>query len=225
MERTRAHRDPIDTAGSAASALELLERTDAVRTLHPAQDVAEGTLWYGVPAEGELVLITSRREAHRADQLPAGLALRHTDPGASTVTREVAVRWLHHGESVCAAKTLDALADYFERYVVLRDRRTALWLATWALGTWCYRAFRIFPYLSIRSAEKRCGRSRLLGLLARVSFNASPVIAHPTEAQLYRGAARSGGVQLFDEVEHLRGEGKRFDTLATVLNVGFEAAA
>ena len=53
------------------------------------------------------------------------------------------------------------------RYVVLRDRRTALWVAAWALATWCYRAFRIFPYLSIRSAEKRCGKSRLLGLLAR----------------------------------------------------------
>jgi hypothetical protein len=28
-------------------------------------------------------------------------------------------------------------------------------------------------------AEKRCGKSRLLGLLARLSFNASPVTAHP----------------------------------------------
>ncbi len=86
----------------------------------------------------------------------------------------------------------------------------------------CYRAFRIFPYLSIRSSEKRCGKSRLLGLLARVCFNASPVTAHPTEAQLYRSAARTGGVQLFDEVETLRGDKDRFDALITVLNVGFE---
>ena len=38
-------------------------------------------------------------------------------------------------------------------------------------------------------------------LAARVCFNASPVTAHPTEAQLYRSAAPTGGVQLFDEVE------------------------
>ena len=100
--------------------------------------------------------------------------------------------------------------------------RTALWIAAWALATWCYRAFRVFPYLSIRSAEKRCGKSRLLGLLARVCFNASPVTAHPTEAQLYRSAARTGGVQLFDEVETLRGDKDRFDALIAVLNVGFE---
>ena len=71
------------------------------------------------------------------------------------------------------------------------------------------------PYLSIRSSENRCGKSRLLGLLARVCFNASPVTAHPTEAQLYRSAARTGGVQLFDEVETLRGDRDRFDALIT----------
>jgi hypothetical protein len=120
------------------------------------------------------------------------------------------------------ARTLDALAGFFSRYVVLRDRRTALWIATWTLATWCYRAFRVFPYLSIRSSEKRCGKSRLLSLLSRVCFNASPVTAHPTEAQLYRSAARTGGAQLFDEVETLRGDRDRFDALITVLNVGFE---
>src|SRR6185436_510195 len=90
------------------------------------------------------------------------------------------------------------------------------------LGTWCYRGFRVYPYLSMRSAEKRCGKSRLLHLLSRVTFNASPVTAHPTEAQLFRSAARTGGVQLFDEVETLRGDRERFDALISVLNVGFE---
>jgi hypothetical protein len=120
------------------------------------------------------------------------------------------------------AQALDGLAGYLARYVFLRDRRAPLWVSAWTLATWCYRAFRVFPYLSIRSAEKRCGKSRLLGLLARVGFNASPVTAHPTEAQLYRSAARTGGVQLFDEMETLRGDRERFDALVSVLNVGFE---
>jgi hypothetical protein len=217
----RRKEEPSD-AGTETTALDLLERADAVRMLHPAQDVIDGALWYGVPVDDALVVITSTRHAHRADQLPPGIALRHTDPGPSTVSRDLAVRWLTVGESGSIARTLDALAGFFTRYVVLPDRRTALWIAAWALGTWCYRAFRIFPYLSIRSAEKRCGKSRLLGLLARVCFNASPVTAHPTEAQLYRSAARTGGVQLFDEVETLRGDKDRFDALITVLNVGFE---
>jgi hypothetical protein len=65
---------------------------------------------------------------------------------------------------------------------------------------------------SARAAElgERCGKNRLLGLLARVCFNASPVTAHPAEAQVYRSAARTGGVQLFDEVETLRGDKDRW---------------
>ena len=215
-------KDDGDEAEGEATALELLERTESVRVLHPAQDMVDGVLWYGVPVDGALVAITSSRRAYRADRLPEGIALRHTEPGASTVSRDLAMLWLTAGESGSVARTLDALAAFLVRYVVLPDGRTARWLAAWALGTWCYRAFRIFPYLSIRSAEKRCGKSRLLGLLAHVCFNASPVTAHPTEAQLYRSAARTGGVQLFDEVETLRGDKDRFDALITVLNVGFE---
>jgi hypothetical protein len=215
-------RDDGEDASSEATALDLLERSESTRVLHPAQDIVDGVLWYGLPVDDALVLISSARQAHRADQLPPGIALRHSEPGPSTVSRDLAVRWLTTGEEGSIARVLDALADFFTRYVVLRDRRTALWVAAWTLATWCYRAFRVFPYLSIRSAEKRCGKSRLLGLLARVCFNASPVTAHPTEAQLYRSAARTGGVQLFDEVETLRGDKDRFDALITVLNVGFE---
>ena len=40
--------------------------------LHPAQDVVDGVLWYGVPVDGALVAITSARQAYRADRLPEG---------------------------------------------------------------------------------------------------------------------------------------------------------
>ena len=206
----------------APGVLELLTRAQSVRMLHPAQDVVDGVLWYGLPVERELIVLNSSRQAYRATDLPDGIALRHTDPGLSTVSRGAAVGWLDGGATGSMAAALDQLTSYFLRYVVLPERRTALWVAAWTLATWCYRAFPVFPYLSIRSAEKRCGKSRMLGLLQRVGFNCSPVTAHPTEAQLYRAAARTGGVQLFDEVETLKGDKDRFDALITVLNVGFE---
>jgi len=206
----------------APGVLELLTRAQSVRVLHPAQDVVDGVLWYGLPVERELILLNSSRQAYRAAELPDGIALRHTDPGLSTVSRGAAVGWLDGSATGSMATAIDRLTAYFLRYVVLPERRTALWVAAWTLATWCYRAFPVFPYLSIRSAEKRCGKSRMLGLLQRVGFNCSPVTAHPTEAQLYRAAARTGGVQLFDEVETLKGDKDRFDALITVLNVGFE---
>jgi hypothetical protein len=63
------------------------------------------------------------------DRLPDGIALRHTDPGPSTLCRSAAVRWLATGEGLSIAATLEALADFLVRYVIRRDRRTALWLA------------------------------------------------------------------------------------------------
>ena len=209
-------KEEADDAGAEATALDLLERAESVRVLHPAQDVVDGVLWYGVPVDGALVAITSARQAYRADRLPEGIALRHTDPGPSTVSRDLAVLWLTAGESGSIARTLDALAEFFLRYVVLPDRRTAL--LGRRLGARRPGAIaRSASSRTSRSARRRSGAARAgcSGSWPRVCFNASPVTAHPTEAQLYRSAARTGGAQLFDEVETLRGDKDRFDALIT----------
>ena len=92
-------KEEADDAGTEATALDLLERAESVRLLHPAQDVVDGVLWYGLQVGGAMVAITSARQAYRADQLPQGIGLRHTEPGPSTVSRDLAVRWLTTGES------------------------------------------------------------------------------------------------------------------------------
>jgi hypothetical protein len=214
-----AARKTSDTASQ--DALALLERGDPVRPLHPAQDVADGVLWYGVPVGDALVLVNSNRLACTATTLPRGLALRHVTLRESTVSRPVALEWAA-GASGSVAETLDALATFVRTYVVVPDPRIAGLLAAWTLGTYCYRAFPIFPYLPIRSPEKRCGKTRLLKVLRLVAFNAGPLTAVPTEAQLFRGAASTGGAQFFDEMEGLRGDKERYDALIAVLNVGFE---
>ena len=89
----------------------------------------DGVPWCGVPVDAALVAITSGRQAYQADRLPEGIALRHTDPGPSTVSRDLAVLWLTAGESGSIARTLEALAAFLLRDVVLPDRRTALWSA------------------------------------------------------------------------------------------------
>lgn len=215
--------EPRDGDGEP-SVLELLERGETTRFLHPALDVVDGVLYYGVPVGDKLTIVTSKREGFTPETLPAGFALRHVDPGPSTIRHETAAAWLAGRGDGSVAQALDGLAAFLGRYVALRDPGAALWLGAWALGTWCYRAFRVYPYLSVRSAERRCGKSRMMRLLCRVGFNASPPTTHPTEAQLYREAARRSGVQAFDEMESLKGgtDKDRLATLISVLNVGFE---
>jgi hypothetical protein len=213
-----------DAEDSEPNVLQLLERGETTRPVHPALDVVDGVLFYGVPVGDRLAVITSRRQGFTPDTMPAGLALRHTDPGPSVVRHATAAAWLAGRAEGSVARALDGIEAFLRRYLALRDPRAALWLAAWALGTWCYRAFRVYPYLSVRSAERRCGKSRLMRLLCRVGFNASPPTTHPTEAQLYREASRRSGMQAFDEMEALggRGDKERLAALIAVLNVGFE---
>jgi hypothetical protein len=213
---------PPDTTAACTSALDLIERGDRTQPLHPAQDIVDGVLWYGCAVGGGVALITSERKGHNADEMPSGLSLRHTDPGPSALSRDALTEWLTGTGTGSIAGAIDGVAAFFRRYMVFRDPRDPDWLAAWTAATWCYRAFPYFAYVSVRSPGPRCGKTRLLGLLQRVSFNASPIMTYPTEAQLYREAYRTGGTQLLDEVETLRGDKEKFETLITVLNAGFQ---
>jgi hypothetical protein len=207
--------------GQHPSALHLLTRPHSTRRLHPAQDVSEGVLSYALPVGETLVLVTSERETFTSETLPPGLALRHTDVGASvSVTRDAAVQWLA-GTRGSVARALDGMTEYLSRHIAFRDRRASAWLAAWALGTWCFRAFPAYPYMHVRSAEKGCGKTRLMELLSAVCFNASPPTAAPTEAFLFREAERRSGTQCLDEADALAGDKDQMVTLLGILNVGY----
>lgn len=206
-----------------SSALALLANVDAVRYLHPAQDVADGVLYYAIPAGETLVIVTSERTSFTSDMLPAGLALRHADVGRGvSLTRDIAMTWLTENAPGSVAAALDGIADYLARHVAFRDRRAPLWLAAWVVGTYCYRAFAEYPYLHLRSAEKACGKTRLMGLLADVSFNSAPPSACPTEAYLFREAERRSGTQCLDEAEGLTENDEHKKALIGILNVGYK---
>src|SRR4029453_9003909 len=116
---------------------------------------------------------------------------------------------------------LTDLQVFFSRFAVFRDHRIPLLLAAWTLGTYCYRLFRVFPYLVLRSPEKRCGKSRVLDLLSLVAFHASTRVVQPTEAQVFRGPSRNGGTLLLDEIEAFgRADKDTYAGLLAVLNSG-----
>src|SRR5207244_12501787 len=58
-------KEEADDARSEASALDLLERAESVRVLHPAQDVLDSVLWYGLPVDSPPVTIPAARHGHR----------------------------------------------------------------------------------------------------------------------------------------------------------------
>ncbi len=204
------------------AARKLLDQIKQVRHLHPAQDFASGLIWFGVPIENQVVLINSERRIIRGDQLPDGLELSNSDFNLCRFSKEGITQFLA-GENISGKELASELRNYFQRYLVINDRRIFLLLTLWAMGTYLYRIFRVYPYLSLRSPTKECAKSRTEDLLSCICFNASNRETSPTEATMFRGPAKNGGTILLDEIEGLRSDRDRFGNLLSILNSGFES--
>jgi len=207
---------------AAKEAKELLEKMGQTRILRLAQDFVDDKLSYGVLAGEDKLILTSDRQLLPLSQVPKDLTVKDGGFDLSRISKDAILHYLSGG-TAAGFELLADLRHFFTRFAVFRDKRIALLIATWTLGTYCYRVFRVFPYLALRSPDKRCGKSRVLDLLSLLAFNASSRVVHPTEAQIFRGPSRNGGALLLDEVEALKNADKEnYAGLLSVLNSGFE---
>ena len=210
-----------ERAEEPPEAKRLIEKIKTVRHLNPAQDFLDGLLWFGIPVDEHIVLINSERKVIMEDQLPDGMELRESGFDLCRFSKEGITSFLA-GETINGNTLVLELRKYFRRFLVFRDRRIYPLLAIWTMGTYVYQIFRVFPYLSLRSPTKECGKSRSQDLLSVVCFNATNRETSPTEATLFRGPGKNGGTVLLDEIEGLRNDRDRFGNLLSVLNSGFE---
>jgi hypothetical protein len=207
---------------------EMLEGMGQTQRLRFPQDFADGKFWFGILAErgkpGVLtrLLLNSDRKLMPLEDLPEDLWVLDRGCDQCRLSKDAILQFLS-GDTGPDTAILTDLQAFFARFAVFRDHRVFRLLAAWTLGTYCYRLFQAFPYLALRSPDKRCGKSRVLSLLSLLTFNASPRVVYPTEAQLFRGPSRNGGTLLLDEVEALgRANQDLYTGLLAVLNSGFE---
>ena len=207
---------------ASKEARELLEEMGQTRTLRLAQDFVDGTFFYGIIAGENKLLLTSARELLTLDKVPKELAVKDRGFDLCRMSKEAILNFLGKGAAPGDLLLAD-LRRFFTRFVILKDKRLSLLLAAWTLGTYCYRVFRVFPYLALRSPAMRCGKSRVLDILSLLAFNASPPLVHLTESIVFRSPSSNGGTMLLDEVEALKNADKEnFAGLLATLNSGFE---
>src|SRR5215211_7286733 len=117
-------------------------------------------------------------------------------------------------------EVLDRLVAFVRRFVVLSDEQAAL-MALWAMHTHAVDAADATPYLSITSAEKRSGKTRLLEVLALLV--ARPwLTGRVTPAVLVRKTSAETPTLLLDESDAaFKGDKEYSETLRAVLNSGF----
>jgi hypothetical protein len=155
------------------------------------------------------------------DAPPGGDA---ADLVASGATREDVERLLGQAaawrppEAPDGAELLRDLEGYFSKYLVLPPG-VPLVLAAWVMATRVVDVFEVAPYLAITSAEKRCGKTTLLDLLAFV-VREPLVTANISEAALFRVVEERRPTLLIDEAQVLRDRTERSAALHDLLAAG-----
>ncbi|ORA80747.1 hypothetical protein BST28_08265 [Mycolicibacter kumamotonensis] len=128
-------------------------------------------------------------------------------------------------DSSDGARLLDDTLNTFTRYVVFPDEHAAVGVVLWATATHAVEAFQHAPRLVINSPEKRCGKSRLLDVVAGTCHK--PLMSvNATVAAIYRSIGdEHPPTLLVDEADTLFGSKKvaeQNEDLRALLNAGHQ---
>lgn len=115
---------------------------------------------------------------------------------------------------------LDSAVDICRRYVVLTDHQLDM-IALVIAHTYAIDAAHATPYLVVRSAEKRSGKTRLLEVLELLVCRPWRVTS-TSEAALFRKLGQDRPTLLLDEVDAIfgRAASERNEALRAILNAG-----
>lgn len=108
---------------------------------------------------------------------------------------------------------------FIQDYVTLSDARYALPLALWTVGTYCFSKFDAFPYLTITSATKRSGKTRLSEMISFCCSNPRNIAAMTPYTIFRMIESKEPPTLVCDEAEALSSEAA--GSMRAILNVGY----
>jgi hypothetical protein len=116
---------------------------------------------------------------------------------------------------------LDRVAKFLRRFLVVKESQLYV-MAVWIVHTHCFEAAETTPYLSIASAEKRCGKTRVLELM-ELLVKSSWLTAGLSAAALVRTAEEEKPTLLLDESDAaFNGPSEYSETLCGIINGGYK---
>lgn len=119
---------------------------------------------------------------------------------------------------------LNDVAQFIKKFMVLSEAQVTA-VALWISHTWAIDACQFTPYLAITSAEKRCGKSRLLEILEYL-VREPWMTSGATAPALFRRIDAKRPCLLLDEIDALvKGSPEMAEAVRGVLNAGNKAGA
>ena len=118
-------------------------------------------------------------------------------------------------EPVNGAELLDSVCTEVGKYLVMPPGGAEI-SALWAAHTYAFQSFAVTPRLAITSPEKRCGKTTLLDVIAKLVVRPMPV-ANITAPMVFRTVEKVKPTLLIDEADTFLA---RSDELRGLLNSG-----
>lgn len=204
----------IGLSARIAGDAEWTDRATAVRTTAHRQ--AAGAPTTGRPTLDELLdpKVTRRLRSwlRGVNVTPAPIVEPVTVPEPAAATVPVA-------DIPSLTVLLTTIEQLIAKYIVIPNAGLVA-VVLWIAHTHAIDAVEVTPYLHIRSPQPRCGKSRLLEVLAALVRRAW-VVVQPSEAVLYRKVAKDEPTLMLDEVDAIFGKASETtEGVRALLNAG-----
>jgi|GEM_PF-1681789 hypothetical protein len=218
-------KDPKEDEGkkslSKAELIDILHDEQSSKTIHPAQDYADGVMNYAVKVRDAVCLITSDGRLFGLDDaVSEGFTLKHDTVDTSRFSAKGICAFMGGQYEVSIPRLYQKIFGYIKRFIHFPDEAYLHYLTLWVMGTYVFMIFRYYPYVWL-NAEKGSGKTLLMEILSSVAFNGD-LITNPTESVIFRDISNNLITMFVDEVEQLRKRDKDvYGSLISVFNAGF----
>ncbi len=205
--------DPPGKTHAQSVAESVAQYAADVRTIPPfpkAKDVSEWAKQGGTRKKLETIVAAAK-------PFKAKKTIAAPDASAGRLTGNLHPCERKWGRSLCPKV-------FFRDYLILPTGISFV-AALWSIGTFMFDEFDSFPYLSITSPVKRCGKTRFGELLELLSCR--PIMSvNMSEAALFRSIDSDQPTIIIDEAESLRNRNsERSQSLLSILQAGFRKGA
>jgi hypothetical protein len=210
--------------------LKVLEDSQNIIKLYPAQDYKDGKMWYSTETKEGILIINSQKEHFFLRELQENSRYKLlSKPVTFNLSPATVSEFLQNTQSLengysegrfLALKLFKHTREYLSRFYYFRNPYQPDILALWIMGSYIFTVFRYFPYLHFK-AEKRSGKSFLMDVMQKIVFNGE-MVSNITEASLFRDIQCNRTSLFLDEVERFRTKDKDiYGQLISILNTGF----
>lgn len=149
------------------------------------------------------VLITSKRQMMRLDQLPP--EFQFEAPPISLDARWSMASINHFINENLALPTFKEVFEdikaHFKYYMDLGDESAYAFSAIWAIGTYFHQLFYAYPYIWVNAA-KRSGKTKYITVHSLIDFNAKAFVI-PSGSSIFRLIQSGRATLCMDEIEKL----------------------